>query len=460
MHLYAALGAALWVTTGLYEIATLVREHHPEARLGNEKPALLQLLSSVQILPSLEKLVTVQKLPTVEPRADIKKKNMVYFANWDIYGRNYRAKDIPAEKVTHILYSFANLQPDGTVIPGGGDADTVAHDPADASYPGPGNNADGCVRELFALKKAHRHVKVLLSIGGWSWSHNFASAAGSAENRGRFAKTAVELLADWGLDGIDIDWEYPKNEAESENMLQLLIQLREALDLHAADHAPGYRFLLTMAVGAGPEHYNIMSKHLGRMGLQVDAMNLMAYDFTGSWDAKSGHQANLRASKANPDSTPFSAERAVADYLALGVAPDRMVLGMPLYGRSFENTDGPGRPFAGTGPGSYEQGIWDYKALPLPGAVETVDAETGAAYSYNAAAREMVSYDTVETVAQKVAYIKDLALGGAMFWEVSGDRAGELSLVAASADKLDGLDRTENLLKYPTSKYDNIREGN
>ncbi|KAL8382438.1 hypothetical protein RB595_006292 [Gaeumannomyces hyphopodioides] len=445
MQLCAALGVVAWVATGLYDIASFLRQGVPEGQVSQEKPAILQLLHSMQ------------KPLAVEPR-DVKKKNIVYFANWDIYGRNYRAKDIPAQNVTHILYSFANLQPDGTVIPGGGDADTAAHDPADPSYPGPGNNVDGCVKELFALKNAHRHVKILLSIGGWSWSHNFASAAGSVENRSRFAKTAVELLANWGLDGIDIDWEYPTTEAESESMLRLLIQLREALDGYAADHAPGYRFLLTMATGAGPEHYNIMSMHLGRMGVYVDAMNLMAYDFTGSWDAKSGHQANLRASKTNPSSTPFSAERAVADYLALGVAPDRIVLGMPLYGRSFENTDGPGQSFAGTGPGSWEQGIWDYKVLPRPGAVETVDAETGAAYSYDATTREMVSYDTVETVAQKTAYIKDLALGGAMFWEISGDRAGELSLVAASAESLGNLDRSENQLKYPTSKYDNIRE--
>ena len=103
---------------------------------------------------------------------------------------------------------------------------------------------------------------------------------------------------------------------------------------------------------------------------------------------------------------------------------------MPLYGRAFGNTSGPGAPFSGNGgEGSWEQGVWDYKALPKEGAVERVDMEVGAAWSWDEEKRVVVSYDNAEVVAWKVEFIRERGLGGGMWWESSGDKGGDQSLI-------------------------------
>lgn len=151
----------------------------------------------------------------------------------------------------------------------------------------------------------------------------------------------------------------------------------------------------------------------------VDFINLMAYDYVGSWAATTGHQTNLYPNPANEASTPFSTDRAVTDYLAAGVPGSKLLLGMPLYGRAFLNTDGPGKSYNGVGGGSWEQGIWDYKALPRPDATAQYDIISGATYSYDSNTRSMVSYDTVDMVSKKVDYLKSKGLAAVC----SGKRA-------------------------------------
>ncbi|KAK3947281.1 chitinase precursor [Pseudoneurospora amorphoporcata] len=346
-------------------------------------------------------------------------KNVVYFTNWGIYGRNYNPTDLPADKITHVLYSFANLRSDGTVFSTDTWADTDKHYPGD-SWNDIGTNVYGCVKQLFLLKKAHRNLRVLLSIGGWTYSQtnpsNFALAASTPASRTQFALSALTLMKDWGFDGLDIDWEYPASDTEAGNFLLLLREVRAQLDKYSASpEGRGYRFLLTMAAPAGPERYGVLRPYLRQIvGETLDFVNLMAYDFAGSWDTKAGHQANLFPNPQNPDSTPFSADRAVTDYISSGVPPAKMVLGMPIYGRAFENTAGPGTPFSGVGGGSWEAGIWDYKVLPKAGATVHYDEVAGASYSYDASTKEMVSFDTGDMVRRKVDYVKQRGLGGSI----------------------------------------------
>ena len=305
-------------------------------------------------------------------------------------------------------------------------SDTDKHYPSD-SWNDVGTNLYGCAKQLYLLKKRNRSLKILLSIGGWTYSSNFAAPASSEAGRRRFAETAVQIVKDIGFDGVDIDWEYPQTPQQGHDLVALLQETRKALDAYTA-RCGGSRLLLTVASPAGAQNYERMP--LGAMASVLDFFNLMAYDYAGSWDRAAGHQANLRPSAQCPAATPFSTEAAVRAYVAAGVPAGKIVVGMPLYGRAFESTDGLGCGFSGVGEGSWENGVWDYKALPRPGAEERVDEEAGASYCYDPARRVMVSYDNVEVAGRKVGYIHKHGLGGAMFWELSGDYKDHRSLVA------------------------------
>lgn len=138
------------------------------------------------------------------------------------------------------------------------------------------------------------------------------------------------------------------------------------------------------------------------------------------------------------------------------------------------NTEGPGKAYQGLGPGSWESGVYDYRALPLPGSYAFGDEKSIASWTYDYDKHEMVSFDSEEVGKWKGEWIKNEGLGGSMFWELSGDKGGDRegmegglgkepqpgkSLVKVVKESMGELDRSPNWLSYEQSRWDNIKNG-
>ncbi|EAU80760.2 chitinase [Coprinopsis cinerea okayama7 len=421
------------------------------------------------------------------------KKSVGYFVNWGIYGRKYMPTYIPANDLTHILYAFANINPSsGTVSLSDVWADKDIHYPGDSwNTPAGENHLFGNFKAIYLLKKKHRHLKLLLSIGGWTYSPSIHPVVLDPAKRAEFVKSSVALLDDYGLDGLDVDYEYPQNAEQARGYVDLLRELREALDQRERENGEGCKFLLTIAAPCGPDNYKKLL--VAEMDQYLDFWNLMAYDYSGSWDRTANHQANLLG-------PPINTHEALEFYVSGGVASHKLVMGIPLYGRSFTQTDGPGHAFVGIGEGTWERGVYDYRTLPLP--LDTTftynDEDLGASWTYDKTTREMISFDTPEIARLKGQFIRDNGLGGSMFWELSGDkmpgeteeerrnrdeRDGKMreggnmgvgkqvipgeslvrvvkeAMTGHGSRSLEGMDTTPNWLHYPRSQFDNLRQG-
>lgn len=350
-----------------------------------------------------------------------------YFTGWAIYGRQYFVTDVPAEHLTHINYAFANISARGEVVLGDEWGDTQV------TYPGE-SEGGGNFHQLRLLKAAHPHLQTLISVGGWTWSGRFSDAALTPESRARFAQSAVDFMVQHGFDGVDLDWEYPTGGGDPgntvrpedpENFILLLEAVRTALDARGTQD--GRTYLLTIAAGAGERAYAPLD--WARIHPLLDWINVMTYDYAGSWSDVTGFNAPLYDSSDTPPENG-SADRSLQAFLARGVPADKIVLGAAFYGRGWSgvgaDNNGLHQPYTGLPTGTWEDGVFDYDDVimnHLPNATRYWDARAGVPYIYNSDTGVMISYDDPESLTLKADYVREHGLGGVMFWELSSDDA-------------------------------------
>ncbi len=351
-----------------------------------------------------------------------------YFTAWGVYARDFHVEDLPADQLTHVNYAFANISASGECVLGDPYADTERTYEGDA-WDDP---LRGSFRRLQLLKARHPHLRTLISVGGWTWSGRFSDVALTEESRRRFATSCVDFMVRYGFDGIDVDWEYPVGGGLEGNVVRpedrrnytlLLEELRRQLDARGAE--TGQHHLLTIAAPAGPSI--IANLELAELGRVLDWINLMAYDFNGPWGGATGFNAPMRRPEGDPSPAGFDVDTAVRAYLDGGVPPDRLVLGVPFYGRSFAGAtggDGLGQPFRGPGDGTWEPGVIDWSDLAanyLPRMTRRWHDAAQVPWLHDPATGLFISYDDAESLAIKRDHARGLGLGGVMIWELSAD---------------------------------------
>ena len=368
-----------------------------------------------------------------------------YFIEWGVYARNYHPLDITADKVTHINYAFANIGSDGRIQIG----DPYAA--IDKYYPGdvwnqPYRDAYNQLNNV--LRAQYPHITTFISVGGWTWSGRFSDVALTAQSRATFAASCVDFIRTYNFDGVDIDWEYPvggglpgntSRPEDKQNYTLLMLELRHLLDLAGA--ADGRRYPLTIAAAAG---YDKMANYeMAEIAVPLDWVNVMTFDFRGAWDLSlTAHHAALYSNPADPATpeiaTRYNTDWAMTGWAAAGVPREKLVLGVPFYGRAWGGvpaTDGGlFQPGTHVPPGTWDDwasgdtGVnefWEIEQLESdPQYTKHRDSISWVPWLYSAQVEggHFIGYDDAESVRRKTSYIEQQGFGGVMFWEFSADR--------------------------------------
>jgi chitinase len=424
--------------------------------------------------------------PPVQVRA-------AFFANWDRYGRGYLVDQIPADRLNVIDYAFAAPTADGAcgltdawsdyqapTSTGDASVDGVADDPSN-----PKQHLFGNFRQLLKLKAAHPHLRVVMSIGGWTHSTYFSDVAASDAARQTFVSSCLDLIIRGNLpaggwpkgaggigaaaglfDGIDVDWEFPgvdpgngahHSPADKHNATLLLREFRRQLDVYGA--ATRRHYLLTAALPAGNLN-SLRSWELASVARTVDWVNLLTFDYHGSWDPWTAINSPLSLDPKEPPigngaiQSTWNVKGTVDLYLAKGVPASKLVVGVPFYGKQYVGvgaaSGSPYMPFAPQGwpyndsPTFHElvdTGLTDgtfavigAAALALPtssgndgqginGFSRYYDGPAAAPWLYNPllAGGTFISYVDPRGIRDRVRLVDDKRLRGLWAWEISGD---------------------------------------
>ncbi|MET2985531.1 glycoside hydrolase family 18 protein [Aureibaculum conchae] len=341
--------------------------------------------------------------------SDANFKVIAYVHGWNNILETHKEK---ANQITHINYAFANIKDGKVVEDKSSDTETL--------------------KKLNELKQVNPALKILVSVGGWSWSKNFSDAALTEQSREVFANSAIAFMQRHNIDGIDLDWEYPGQigdnntfrSEDKENFTAILKLIREKLEAIRPN-----TYLLTIATGANQkylDHTNMAEAHQ-----YLDFINIMTYDYFTGGGSKTGHHSNLFASSFN--SNGISSAKAVEQHVNAGIPIEKLVLGVPFYGRWWKgaNDENNGLYQDSSGErGGYSFKEIEEKYINTNGFETFWDDSAKAPYLWNATEKQFVTYEDAKSLKHKIDYIKDNKMGGIMFWQLFGDSGTLLNIIS------------------------------
>lgn len=379
---------------------------------------LLSVLLITVVILFVSCQFTGQKTKTEHGEIENGKSYMVvaYVAGY----RDFDFTTIDVSGITHINYAFGNIR-DGEAI-----FDTTKIDGK--------NLTPKDIDALNSLKSKKPDLKILASIGGWSWSGGFSDAALNKESRLKFAKSCAVFIKKYDLDGIDLDWEYPNQigagnthrPEDVHNFTFMLKAVREQLDSMAEMENMGKHYLLSIATGADKVY--VKNSELGEIHKYIDFLNIMTYDFYNGLHKITGHHSNYLPS-AKPELDKNSVVKAVDMCLNTGFPAKKINLGIPFYGRIWKGVKADGKKVLFQNAETVGMGI-DYinfyKNINANGFIRYWDNVAKAPYLWNSNEKTFISYEDEESIQYKIEYLKGKGLAGVMFWEYSADHDGKL----------------------------------
>lgn len=268
------------------------------------------------------------------------------------------------------------------------------------------------------------------SIGGWSLSTTFPTVAANPKSREQFANQCVSLIQDYSFDGIDIDWEYPGFEehqgtpADTQNFNLLLQEVRDKLD--SLSLSTGKKYGLSAAVSCDPAQ--IAKYDVPFVSNILSEINVMTYDFHGTWDPTTGVNAPLYPQGWGP--TDFDINSCITNWKSAGAPSNKLNMGMPFYGRSFATAPGLNQSFTGADLSHWGSDDGSPTFYNIDSSLSQMnkfrDDVTKTPYA-SFSSGGMISYDDPQSICEKTGYLLENSLHGMIIWELSGDLRSDLS---------------------------------